>query len=67
MNRRPHRRDSTAWRMLEYFLANPDEELTVADAEIKFGVKYQQVYRAIQNTPHEIEHVNVIRLRKRPE
>lgn len=40
--------DSAAWKLREYFEANPDEELSVEDASTKFGVSVHAVYNAIE-------------------
>ena len=59
-----HHINAAPARIARYFAENPDEELTVEQAVIKFGVTGRAVtaavYRAVQRD--ELEYVHVIRL-----
>ncbi len=55
--------DSLAARMLGYFRANPDEELTIGDVAIKFGAPYTSVPACLQ-TP--IKHGLLCRTKNKP-
>jgi predicted transcriptional regulator len=57
------RADSTRARMLAFFEANPDEELTVAQAAVKFSVTEAAVQLAAAELERagRVERVKVIR------
>lgn len=58
--------DGLASKLLQYFAANPDEELSFSDASVKFDVKVRSLYARTTDlkAQGELEVVTVIRLKK---
>lgn len=62
-------RDRLPAKILGYFEANPDEELSYADMATKFGVTVDQIRMAMRTLMHDappvLESVHVIRTRRK--
>jgi hypothetical protein len=63
---RPHVSHSLLCRFRQFFVANPDEELTYLDASIKFDCTVRQAQAAAQYlVKHEaLESVHVVRAKQ---
>lgn len=65
---REPRSDSLATRLLEFYRANPDEEMTRQDIADKFGVSLQTVSVTLHRLlveSRELEYVQIVRLRSK--
>ena len=54
---------SLAARVLEFFEANPDEELTRADMKVKFSAGESNLSTALSELRDQVESVHIVRLR----
>ena len=63
MGRQNKGRSALHVRLLDFFKANPDEELTRADIMTKFSACESGVAKALAEVRSEVESVHVIRLR----
>ena len=52
-------------KLLEFFEANPDEELTMADIQTKFGGCANTVGNAIKRHSDMLEYAHVVRLKSK--
>lgn len=64
--RRPKSRDinGVPQRLIDYFSANPDEELTFPDMSIKFGITQRYAYDLVRRMKDE-QRLEVVRIVRR--
>lgn len=58
------RKDSVSSRLMAFFDANPDEELTIGQAAVKLDVSHVAVHNAVAQLSRDgkLERANVVRI-----